>query len=138
MEITWCFSLCVITSVARARRWHLAVAGCVINEGHSSLDYRHELGQNSVSIVRGYLVLGLCTEFSNCFCDTITTLKIFGNYCLNGGLYYKVHVIVEFRASGCGNAGCWRLGEDTQSIFTTKVHVLTQPPRMTSITPAIF
>ena len=51
-------------------------------------------------------MLSLCTEFSDYFYATITKLKILGYYCLDGGLYHKVHVIVEFRASGSRNARC--------------------------------
>ena len=50
-------------------------------------------------------MLSLCTVFPDYFYDTITTkLRILGCYCLNGGLYHKVHVIVEFHASGTHNA----------------------------------
>jgi len=106
VEIAGCFSPCLIASVARAGRLYQAVSLLrgVMNKGHSPLDYRCELGWNSVLIVRRHWVLSLCTVFSDCFYGTITKSKILGYYCLNGGLYHKAHVIVEFRASGSRNA----------------------------------
>jgi len=86
-----------------------------MDKGYWLLGYRCELGLGSVLIVRGLgalfmsCILELLLQY-DCYIENLSHL------CLNNsGLCHKVHAIMEFYASGSGDAGRLATRYDTRS-----------------------